>query len=1086
MQPPKINNTQTSPIPTDFSKALEKMNSINGLVSDEAHAILMEMRKTAQRGYENIQQNSVLLSIEKEHNVLEDLIAKLPDDGDRQELAKSFDELKLAFNKNTSWLHDFGVQLQSSFINKIEKNGGITNVSMLGDTIRSIKDSAINSLPPAWKGLYDIMMRKREEKQSRREMVYENVRRNLDEYKDSTTETNSNKPFDEVPSTTTNEVTTNKSFEDISDKLLNIEGVQRQTHDDVISRLDELILKSVSNESGEIDSESYQNLQDTIQSTFEEGLRYFVQTASEEHRKVLKDAIDTKVFDDLIFKEFEKLKNDDDYVDNLAAKINSDTPSSREDELEIARSIVKDALATPRDTQSFSQKEAEETYQRESVKEQSELNDNVARIYKFISGKNGLGGRREETKKGGGFIDETIEKLKNGLLGFLGGKASKVVNRVASSKVGQRVLNSKIGQKVLEKTGGSKILSSMGVGNTIENVTKNSTETMVKDIAKSSTDDIAKTVAKEGVEKVATKTVGKEAAKVGMKSAGKSLLKKIPGVSLIAGGIFALQRALAGDFSGAAMELASGAAGTIPGVGTALSVGLDAGLAARDIAKETQIEEPQNDPSEPRMRSVSIGGQGADDFTFDSLIEEPKSKIILPEVGSITDMEEKPIVTSKSGDKNFTPVKSSSWRTTKDEIYSKHMTQTDDGKVLERHVSDVKDIKSDLKAYFDKRSFNKSDARKKLGNEDIVSTYNNSLLKEVYGENYSVKITPYGVYDTNNEMAFTPVVKDERGIITKILKNPSDHIKPGEEGYISPDTNFFDEEAKFSEERSQLYDQTLSTRSTEEQTDRKRLTELQEQSFWGDLSNEESQEKSMLEQKVASSYEPVLTKEQENQYSLSGRMSNLIDSTVGRVPVIGSMFSAVTSSKPNLDVSEINSTGNAPSLFDKIVGSIPLVGSIFSAFKSSPKEVVPEAEKSSAFYTKTANGVSFGGYGADDFTFDDVTPKPVVEKPKFFALPDVDTITDIDDDGVYQNFEELNTSKSKNETYTTSSTRQSNGSNNNQTQQAPTIINNNYNTTNNNTTTTPTTNEKPTPPPQFLVNPVPASAWQGTGWGGLR
>jgi hypothetical protein len=80
-------------------------------------------------------------------------------------------------------------------------------------------------------------------------------------------------------------------------------------------------------------------------------------------------------------------------------------------------------------------------------------------------------------------------------------------------------------------------------------------------------------------EKVAAKGVGK----VGAKAVGKSLLKKIPGVGLVAGGVFAAQRAMAGDWTGAGLELASGAAGTIPGVGTAASVGLDATLAARDM-----------------------------------------------------------------------------------------------------------------------------------------------------------------------------------------------------------------------------------------------------------------------------------------------------------------------------------------------------------------------------------------------------------------------------------------------------------------------------------------------------------------------
>ena len=113
------------------------------------------------------------------------------------------------------------------------------------------------------------------------------------------------------------------------------------------------------------------------------------------------------------------------------------------------------------------------------------------------------------------------------------------------------------------------------------------------DLAPSPTDAVkteAKATEKAGVkgaEKAAAKGVGKVgakgAAKVGAKALGKSLLKKIPGVGLLAGGVFAAQRAMSGDWKGAGLELASGAASTIPGVGTAASVGIDAALAARDM-----------------------------------------------------------------------------------------------------------------------------------------------------------------------------------------------------------------------------------------------------------------------------------------------------------------------------------------------------------------------------------------------------------------------------------------------------------------------------------------------------------------------
>jgi hypothetical protein len=65
-------------------------------------------------------------------------------------------------------------------------------------------------------------------------------------------------------------------------------------------------------------------------------------------------------------------------------------------------------------------------------------------------------------------------------------------------------------------------------------------------------------------------------------AASKFIGKKVPLVGLGIGLGAAGDRAMAGDFEGAAGELASGAASTFPGPGTALSAGIDAGLMARD------------------------------------------------------------------------------------------------------------------------------------------------------------------------------------------------------------------------------------------------------------------------------------------------------------------------------------------------------------------------------------------------------------------------------------------------------------------------------------------------------------------------
>jgi len=82
--------------------------------------------------------------------------------------------------------------------------------------------------------------------------------------------------------------------------------------------------------------------------------------------------------------------------------------------------------------------------------------------------------------------------------------------------------------------------------------------------------------------RLATKIGGKGAGKAVSKGLGKGLLKKIPGVGVLAGGAFAAERAMKGDWLGAGGELLSGVASLIPGIGTAVSTGIDAGLMARD------------------------------------------------------------------------------------------------------------------------------------------------------------------------------------------------------------------------------------------------------------------------------------------------------------------------------------------------------------------------------------------------------------------------------------------------------------------------------------------------------------------------
>jgi len=108
--------------------------------------------------------------------------------------------------------------------------------------------------------------------------------------------------------------------------------------------------------------------------------------------------------------------------------------------------------------------------------------------------------------------------------------------------------------------------------------------------------------------KLGRKLGGKAIGKVAGKGIAKSLGKKIPLVGLGLGAIFAAQRAMQGDFLGAGLELASGAACTVPGIGTAASVGLDAALMAKDMTAMKDggfLTEPTN---------VIAGEAGAEGF----------------------------------------------------------------------------------------------------------------------------------------------------------------------------------------------------------------------------------------------------------------------------------------------------------------------------------------------------------------------------------------------------------------------------------------------------------------------------------------
>lgn len=87
---------------------------------------------------------------------------------------------------------------------------------------------------------------------------------------------------------------------------------------------------------------------------------------------------------------------------------------------------------------------------------------------------------------------------------------------------------------------------------------------------------------------VVAKGSGKSTGKGIAKGLGKSFLKKIPLIGALAGIGFGISRAAKGDWSGAGLEVASGLASTVPGFGTAASIGIDAALIGKDAMAEDE------------------------------------------------------------------------------------------------------------------------------------------------------------------------------------------------------------------------------------------------------------------------------------------------------------------------------------------------------------------------------------------------------------------------------------------------------------------------------------------------------------------
>ena len=194
------------------------------------------------------------------------------------------------------------------------------------------------------------------------------------------------------------------------------------------------------------------------------------------------------------------------------------------------------------------------------------------------------------------------QKLKS-FLAFGGDMIKTVLGSIGS--IGTMIAGA-LGFKVAGKLG-TKALEKLGLKSAEKAAGKVGVETAAK-VATKGTAKTAETLGAKGILKAGSKVGATELAeKEGSKLLSKSLLKKLPGVGLIAGLGFGASRLLHGDWKGALGEFASGVASTFlpPGVGLAASVAIDGYLAYRDVKKEQEKVKKEQENTKKATKTLA-------------------------------------------------------------------------------------------------------------------------------------------------------------------------------------------------------------------------------------------------------------------------------------------------------------------------------------------------------------------------------------------------------------------------------------------------------------------------------------------------
>jgi hypothetical protein len=605
---PKIQNKNVY----SFNDAQALINPSN-VFSDMGKAISTDLYNRVYQAEK--QSNEELINQLKDMFVIRDMIDKLPNNNEREELFSQYSALQRALEENSSSLNSFSKTIIHSFMKKgIGKNGQFTSAQ---DILMSVGGGIKGELFPVFQGIIDQTSTFLKNRSDRKERVEEDIMKNI-----------GSKPSSNNNTTEEQFSSERKNFSDVTNGENNTSVLE---HIDM--NVDELLSK-FKTEDGRIDAFKVESFLSELSEKFGEPLE--AEAFGEAMRDIL--SIELSKLSSEQIKEFKDSMNSEKGNLLLEKSVSFDGYNENEkpviiDTLKEMMASQADLLMSPkREMKDFTSLEAQEEYQRDSIKEERRTADGIEKLCGILTGEKRKSSA-DGNSGGGGVISNVIDSGKDLLLAKMGldkffGKDKASKGGVIKKTLGG--LSSKAGgifKKAggwLTSLGGGALLSGGGTSDIGDVATEVLTDTATDKVVDKGTDAL-KTAGKETVKDSAVKKSGKgifgSAGKKIAKSLGgagaKSFLKKIPGISILAGAGFGLSRLLEGDFTGALGELASGVAGTVPGMGTAVSTAIDAGLAARDISKETEEVVPPAQKVEAN----------------------PFEESILPDVDTITDID---------------------------------------------------------------------------------------------------------------------------------------------------------------------------------------------------------------------------------------------------------------------------------------------------------------------------------------------------------------------------------------------------------------------------------------------------------------